>query len=1846
MKTIITFPVKLGLLCSLLFLLAFIPRGDDPVDKLVTILQKWTDSIPQEKVYLQMDKPYYALGDTIWFKGYITIGSRHQLSALSGSLYVDLITDKDSVARSLKLPITSGMVMGDFILGDDFKEGSYRIRAYTQWMRNAGEDYFFDHTFTVGDLVSHNIITKADYQYKDIDQKPVLTAMLNYSTDDGAPLAGRDVHYQIIVNKKVVWSKSVKTDAQGNIPVSILNDKHVDLRGSYIHTTLDGPDKYTIVRDFPIKAGLAQTDVQFFPESGNLVNGILSRVAFKAVGVDGSGIAIKGKITDNENNEVGTIETLHAGMGSFLLRPVSGKTYTAKISFADGTVKTVALPVAVNEGYVLGVYQPNKDSLLARIYASKTAQNTSVNLIAHTNGETIFASPVKIAGAVTSIWLEKKLFPTGIAQFTIFNNTGEPLNERIAFVRGNDQMQLDLKTAKNTYNSKEHVQVSMAATNSNGKPTFGNFSVTVIDESKVPVDESDESTIFSNLLLTSDLKGYVEKPNYYFTRETAEVNKALDNLMLTQGYRRFTWKELNNTVNTRPLFAAEGLGVAITGKVTTLGNKILPNAKVTLVSVSAGVMKGTTTDANGRFKFDGIFMTDSIKFAVQARSAKNSDKVMIVLDTLPKLRLNKNPNLGDVSTNITGTLKTYIESVKKEDDIYEKSGQLDKVHRLREVRIRARKPEPPPYKQQGMYRIPEGHADQTYVIEHPENCAALGICLQGMLRHVVFEMVNGQWVPKGCLVILDGRVLKDWEIGDLFTNNSPEPEAIAKIDVVFASNPLAMTFSGPGAPKGGPAILIYTKKDYIRKSYNPSMANVSPKGFNRVREFYSPRYDRPGSAAKLPDLRTTVYWNPYLKTDISGKTTFNFFNADGPGTYKVIVEGINADGELGRQVYRYTVDADQAKASSYTPPPADKSMALITAPLDSFNRKLPIEKVYLHTDKPYYNIGDTLWFKSYVVDHNNQPSKISGLLYVELANDTSEAVKRISITVKDGVGSGQIPLTKTIFREGGYTLRAYTNWMQNFGQDYIFNQRFYLGQTTADSWLVKSSAGIDQVAGKDQLQVELKLNKADKSGSPVALKKLQVKIYDEWHYLFKEELQTDIDGSLKFGTALKDKMDGRRIRAEIISLEKGDNHKMLQIPLKINRGQNIDLQFLPEGGKLVAGLKSVIGFKAIAENGSSTAVTGAVYDSKGNEVVSFATMHNGMGSFEFTPGAGEVYTARTSQPAVKNFEFPKISPSGTVIHINNSEQGDDLKITLAGISSLGTDSACYLVGTARGIAYYSEKITDQTSLTISKNLFPSGIARFTLFKGLRPLNERAVFIDHRDGLNIKVTPNKMVYVSRDSVGLEIEVKDKSGIPVQGNFSLAVTDDSQVKPDSADNNGITASLLINSELTGHIESPGYYINRKDKQAWQALDNLMLTQGWTGYDWGDIFINQKEVKFKPEKELVITGKVTNALNKPVTDARVLISSQKPAFFAMASVDDKGSYVFKNLPQTDSGSFFLQANNARGKKITFGTITVDRFSALPIPSNYKDPILPWYVNTDSAQINYMKRAIEKTNDANLKLSGRVLKEVKINGKKIIRGTMNPFGPGQADEIYDEQDIKESATTNLYELLQQKLPGFKVLGARLTTFRGMDLTVPIVAFNGKNIRLNIDGGPVNVDVDVPTSGRDVTSEKVMVLSTLPGRKRDEPSPYNDAVIAELRNIKLQGLIGLEISYSRKYIDRICHSCDDLAIVQITTGQGMGWYRRKPVGVVSYRPLPVLYPQQFYSPKYNVAPSSVIEPDYRSTLYWEPNINTDQNGKAKVYFYTSDIKSKYTIKIAGIDANGGIGDGSLKINQPGNEIK
>ncbi|MGY4384873.1 hypothetical protein ACVWYN_001907 [Pedobacter sp. UYP24] len=849
------------LFVSVLGFLAFVPKGEDPLDKLVNALQKWTDSIPQEKVYLHMDKPYYALGDTIWFKAYVTTGSRHQLSAISNALYVDLINEKDSVVKALKLPVTAGTSMGDFTVGDELKAGNYRIRAYTQWMRNVGEDYFFDRPIIISNPFETNALAEED--------------------------------------------KSAKTN----------NDKRKGLSAGNLNNTVNA-------------------DVQFFPESGSLIYGVNSKLGFKAVGTNGNGLMVKGEVLDEDQKHITDFASTHAGMGNFLLRPEAGKTYTAKITFADGTQKIVSLPKPLVSGYVLSVFQSEKDSILVRV--SVTEQMVAnlktplmVNFIAHAGGETISASLFKINRVATSFWLDKKLFPSGIAQFTLFSAAGAPLNERIAFIKRNDHLSLTVKTEKKIYKSKENVDLYLESLDQNGRPTAGSFSIAVVDESKVPLEEDQESTIFSNLLLTSDLRGYVEKPNYYFASDNEEVDNALDNLMLTQGYSRFSWKEITGTVVT-PAFKAEDLGIYISGRVVSLSNRPSVNATVTLMSLRGGLVKGTSTDEAGRFKFDGIFLADDVKFAIQARTEKNSNKVEVILDSVPRFLSTKKRNAGGLNVDLYKSMQAYNENSKKQDDLLEQMGGMNRVNRLKEVNINARVYQKNLPKQRNYNANGPGQYDQIIKAEELQACPTLAGCLIGRIRGVIFKKIklsasappvtmpynsrassstSEEILAGAMMVVLDGMPYAPVErsadvYGSIFDYNDPSPDQIASIEVLRSVN--YTNIYGPDAANG--VILINTKTGGNHgAAYNPSITNISPKSFYRAKEFYTPMYDNPGSNNDLPDLRSTIYWNAGVKTDINGKTSVSIFNADGPGAYKVIVEGINANGELGRQVFRYSV---------------------------------------------------------------------------------------------------------------------------------------------------------------------------------------------------------------------------------------------------------------------------------------------------------------------------------------------------------------------------------------------------------------------------------------------------------------------------------------------------------------------------------------------------------------------------------------------------------------------------------------------------------------------------------------------------------------------------------------------------------------------------------------------------------------------------------------------------------------------------------------------------------------------------------------------------------------------------
>jgi hypothetical protein len=917
-----------------------------------------------------------------------------------------------------------------------------------------------------------------------------------------------------------------------------------------------------------------------------------------------------------------------------------------------------------------------------------------------------------------------------------------------------------------------------------------------------------------------------------------------------------------------------------------------------------------------------------------------------------------------------------------------------------------------------------------------------------------------------------------------------------------------------------------------------------------------------------------------------------------------------------------------------------------TGALTSIRELKPIEKLYLQTDKPYYSVGDTLRFKGYLLNADYlTPAVYSGLLYVELDDEQGKKVKRIMVPVENGLTWGDMALDSADIPNGTYTLRAYTNWMRNFGEDYIFKKTIAISKSTGNPLLVK--ANFKQMGSKVEAQLVFSLL----DGRIQAFKDVDLKVMNGKRTLSRDKVVTGVDGSVKVSFTVPEGTGALSIQAAT------PGSGLLNIPVSINRKENTDVQFLPEGGQLVAGLKSKVGFKAINEDGKGIAVTGNVTDSKGNNVASFASAYAGMGSFEFTPAANEIYTARVDG-ITKVYNLPAVKLSGTTLTVISTNP-DSLKVHIA--ASAEARGPYYLIAHSRGVVCYAQSVNSfPLNKTIAKKLFPTGIVRFSLINAANlPVNERIAFINHHDEMRVSVVPHQTSYGTRDSIALAIKVTDKTGAAVQGSFSLAVTDDDQVKQDSLGSNILT-NLLLTSDLKGNIEEPDYYFNGNKES---DLDNLMLTQGWVGYDWKEVFQPKLPFAFKPEKEFVVAGRVTNAFGKPIEKSNVVLFASNPLAIKDTLTDNTGRFVFKDLFPVDTAIFKLQARNKRGKEFNVG-IEID---LLKLPTFAPAKMLnPWYLNSDSAALNNSRtRTIESKALSEYKGEGTVLNEVNVKAKKFVKESKNLNGAGEADEIIDEEELKKMDKTTLSELLYQRFPGFGVTGFTPprreypeSLQRAAHLARDLAMISSDSERRGVVGLIVanrhkpwrqsytlrNQEVHFIIDGMDLDKFYPDEMAEKPGDTKRYMfiKNYLDYFTAE-------DITGIELMLNAKYTNAYNSDFElnpervgrtgAFAYFEITTRAKKGPFMKVTPGTYLHKTLPFSLPKQFYSPRYTVKNKAAgVGTDLRSTIFWEPNIITDKDGKAALSFYSADKAANYTVIVEGADLDGALGFGKQQI--------
>jgi hypothetical protein len=897
----------------------------------------------------------------------------------------------------------------------------------------------------------------------------------------------------------------------------------------------------------------------------------------------------------------------------------------------------------------------------------------------------------------------------------------------------------------------------------------------------------------------------------------------------------------------------------------------------------------------------------------------------------------------------------------------------------------------------------------------------------------------------------------------------------------------------------------------------------------------------------------------------------------------------------------------------------------------STSEKKPVEKVYVQTDKVNYSFGDTIRMKCYLLSGDyRSPSEISGILYAELNDESGKSVKRIMLPVIEGLAWADMALDTADVKPGNYTLMAYTNWMRNFGEDYIFKKQITVSRYQGNPLLAKTFFKQTE----STVEGEVLLSQLD--GRLQAFKDVEVKLMSGKKNVSKDKLVTGADGRLKLNFVLPDNAEPLSIKAKTAGSAE------LSIPVMLSRPENTDVQFMPEGGALVAGIQSKVGIKAIGEDGKGINVTGKLLDSKGEEVAVINTIYKGMGSFSFVPQPGESYTAKLNG-ITKSYSLHSVNPSGTTISITTADT-TSLQIKIS--ATPDKQGTYYLIGQARGVVCYAEPVNIANGViekTLSKKLFPTGIARFTLLNtNQQPLNERIVFINHKDELRFNIQPHKNNYTTRDSIALLISVTDKAGKPIQGSFSMAVTDNSQVKIDSLGSN-ILSNLLLTSDLQGDIEAPGYYFTgNKDTE----LDNLMLTQGWVGYDWNDILSTEaKPISYQPEKEFVVSGKVTNAFGKPIEKSPIALMSKSPLIVADTLTDKDGKFRFREIWPVDTAIFKIQARNKNNKEFNV-TIKMDEQTFPEFKPN-RLMLTPWYVNTDTTLLNNAGSVVaEEKAMENYKGEGNVLKEVNIKAKKVVKGSKNLNGPGEADLVLDEQDMLKAGKRTLKDLLKEKVPGMQEFG---TGKRPIPYTL-----YGKRVSFVFDG----IDIDKFFHPDYASIDQNPMLREKDDMKHDLFVRERSAMIdGYLNYYTAEDVVGIELMFNPKYNrayasnlvpgggsasagDRVgTPKFNSRAYIEITTRSKQGPFMKATPGTYLYKSLAFTFPKQFYSPKYTAKnKSTAVGTDMRSTIFWEPNIITDAEGKAAVSFYSADKVTGYSVIVEGTDMQGQLGHKKAEI--------
>ncbi|MFY7964670.1 MAG: hypothetical protein ACOVO1_07220 [Chitinophagaceae bacterium] len=647
-----------------------------------------------------------------------------------------------------------------------------------------------------------------------------------------------------------------------------------------------------------MSASSIKTNVQFFPEGGDIVNGIGSFIAFKATNQFGKPIAIKGFVKNSKDELIDSIKTEHDGMGSFYIaEPNILEQYTAYYKDEFNNIEyTKQLPTVVDAGVAMQVQNlGNQISVTIKRTSDVTDEKKYIKLYGIINNMMVYKANIKLVNKTTqTLQIKTDSLPTGVMQFTLFNSNYVPLAERIVFIKNdnysfNTFINTPLKNL--TKRGKNVVDITVADT------LLTNMSVSITDVN-VAVDSA--TNMYSQLLLSSDIKGNINNPAYYFLKNDDVTQQHLDLVMLTNGWRRYNWQQIASGKMPYKKFTKDTSYLQVLGN--TFGmekNDLIVKPDIFLFLQAKDSSKKQMIlplRKDGSFGMSNFIFYDTLKVYYTFLGNNKLNRSAEVAFNNGLFNTPSKYNLDTITSKYGVIDYAYFEKQRKLDEEYKRLVNIKGSGVLTDVVVRAKSRGRLTSALDEKYTsglFSGGDAYEFDLLNDTRAASAISVFsyLQGMVAGLQITQQDGEtsvkWRQSNTSFFVDEINTDADVVGTLNVN-----------DIAYIKVFRPPFFGGTGGSPGG-AIAIYTRKGSdVKSTPGKGIPFKFLEGYASHKEFYSPNYEKQNDVT-IPDVRTTLYWNPYILTDASkNKATIEFYNNDVSKKLRLILCGMNSDGKL------------------------------------------------------------------------------------------------------------------------------------------------------------------------------------------------------------------------------------------------------------------------------------------------------------------------------------------------------------------------------------------------------------------------------------------------------------------------------------------------------------------------------------------------------------------------------------------------------------------------------------------------------------------------------------------------------------------------------------------------------------------------------------------------------------------------------------------------------------------------------------------------------------------------------------------------------------------------------------